>query len=214
MAFRYFTSGVCPWSQGFLFLFGFHVCLVKHIVCICIYLSIAWLTATILNELFKKMSDQRPLRAKIDAIIRKNEAVPAEDAPDDPASTRFWSFVGGKYTDRERVSVKGTAVVGVKATPGGIAALLDGGAMPGSGTLGAPTTPSTVTLSSLVGLAKEAPAAAAPKAKAKAKGKAKAKAKEPQTTKEKKDVARTPAEFYNRCFFFGRTKPHVYIYIT
>lgn len=151
-----------------------------------------------LNEVFKKMSDQRLLRAKIDAVIRKNEAIADPDAPDDPASTRFWTYVGGKYTDREKISVKGTAKVAVKATAAGVGSLLDGSSMPGC-TTGAPPTPSGVSLSTLVGLATaaETPTAPAAKGKAKAKTKAKAKAKpqEPQSTKEKKDAARTPAHF-------------------
>ena len=137
------------------------------------------------------------LRAKIDAILRKNEAVPDEDAPDDAASTRFWCFTGGKYTDREKVMVKGSSNIGVKSTASGIAALLDSSGMPGACVAGSPTTPSSVSLSTLVGIAKESERGdAQPKAKAKAKAKGKGKKvqkEDPLTPKEKKEAARTLA---------------------
>lgn len=100
--------------------------------------------------------------------------------------------MGGKFTDREKVAIKGTTTIGVKASAGGIGALLDCSSMPGSCSTTA--APSNVSLASLVTLASETPAATTPaakgKARAKGKAKAKARAQEPQTAKEKKDAAR------------------------
>lgn len=128
----------------------------------------------------------------MDAILRKNEPVPDEDAPEDAASTRFWCFTQAKCFDREKLSVKGTSTTAIKPTAGGIAALMDGSGMPSM----TPSTaaPSTVSLQSLVTVASNAAEAPGPAAAAKAKSKAKAKTKvkreEPKTTKEKKDTAR------------------------
>lgn len=133
------------------------------------------------------------LRAKVDAILKKNEPVPDEDAPEDPASTRFWCWTATKCTDREKLSVKGTSTTAIKPSAGGVAALLDGSGMPSL--TPTTTTPSTVSLQSLVTVAStaaEAPGGGGtnPKAKGKAKAKAKVKREDPKTTKEKKDTAR------------------------
>lgn len=126
--------------------------------------------------------------------MRKNEAIADEDCPEDAASYRFWCTVGGKYTDREKVSVKGSSTIGVKSTASGVNALLDSSGMPGP-SVTPPTTPSTVSLSTLVGLAAGEAERSTAATKAKAKGKAKSNRKkvvkeEPQTPKEKKDAAR------------------------
>ena len=133
------------------------------------------------------------LRAKVDAILKKNEPVPDEDAPEDPASTRFWCWTATKCTDREKLSVKGTSTTAIKPSAGGVAALLDGSGMPSL--TPTTTTPSTVSLQSLGSVAStaaEAPGGGGtnPKAKGKAKAKAKVKREDPKTTKEKKDTAR------------------------
>ena len=69
--------------------------------------------------------------------------------------------------------------------------------MPGACVAGSPTTPSSVSLSTLVGIAKESERGdAQPKAKAKAKAKGKGKKvqkEDPLTPKEKKEAARTLA---------------------
>lgn len=51
-------------------------------------------------------------RKKIDAILRKGDSVPDPDAPEDAESIRFWCFTSGRYTDRERVKVTGSAKIG------------------------------------------------------------------------------------------------------
>lgn len=140
-------------------------------------------------------------RRKIDTIISKGNPVYDEDAPDCAESVRFWCSVGGKRTEREKVSITGQTSVRTKTTGKGMAALADTtSSLASSSAKGAP-----VSLASLVQIAEnckgggdadktEEPSGAkeekAPKEK-KAKGKdKKAKKEEPKTTKEKKDAAR------------------------
>ena len=63
------------------------------------------------------MENLRQLRAKIQGLIAKGgEADP--DAPDDPASVRFWASIGGSYNENERsrVGTETTANVQLDAT--------------------------------------------------------------------------------------------------
>ena len=117
------------------------------------------------------------LRAKIEALIRK-PGIPDEDCPDDPASTRWWCTVGGKFTDRESMSVEMKAAAGVAPNTeamssilgdhcgGGLQALTNGPG--GSGGAG----PSLEQLVSVMNNQISAKAAAKAKAKSKAKAKA------------------------------------------
>eukprot|EP00438_Fugacium_kawagutii_P025584 Skav209143 [mRNA] locus=scaffold2337:5273:8165:+ [translate_table: standard] len=139
---------------------------------------------------------------KIDTIISKGSPVYDEDAPDCAESVRFWCSVGGKRTEREKVSITGQASVRTKITGKGIAALADTtSSLASSGTKGAP-----VSLASLVQIAEnckgprdaektpEEPSAKDEKVEKKAKkGKdkdKKAKKEEPKTTQERKDFIR------------------------
>ena len=60
----------------------------------------------------REMVEKNFSRKKIDAIPRKGDSVPDPDAPEDAESIRFWCFTSGRYTDRERVKVTGSARIG------------------------------------------------------------------------------------------------------
>ncbi len=135
-----------------------------------------------------------PSRHKIDAIIRRQKGVPDEDAPDDAESTRFWATVGGKFEDKEKMSVNMTSTTGVKSTPDAVESIMATGENsngPLALTDGSGTPRSTPTLEEFVGVINST---TAPKAKAKAKGKAKAKAAAnpqlPKTPSEQRDASR------------------------
>ncbi len=136
-------------------------------------------------------------RHKIDSIIRRQTGVPDEDAPDDLESTRFWASTGGKFEDKESMTVSMNASANVKSTPETISGLMAGGngLSPGSGPLAltngsAAAAASNPSLEALVGVMNSS--TPGPKAKAKAKGKAKAKANPqlPKTPVEQRDASR------------------------
>ncbi|CAK9083364.1 Uncharacterized protein SCF082_LOCUS39572 [Durusdinium trenchii] len=134
---------------------------------------------------------------KITAILKKNEPVPDADAPDDPESTRFWCFVGGKYTDKETCTVEGVANVSVKPHAAGVAALMDSSTMP---LLSAskPASGAGISIRSLAGIVDKATESqtgggggGGNEKNGKVKKTKKAAAKEvPQTAKDKRDTAR------------------------
>ena len=141
------------------------------------------------------------MRKKVDSIVRKNEAVPDMDAPDDAESTRFWCFTDARSTETDRLTITGQSTTNVKATGEGVASLLDTGSGLGCGAAralaGTSATPCGPSLQALVQVMNDAPAgsveAPGPKAKAKAKSKAKAKAKAvlPGTVAEQRAAARS-----------------------
>jgi len=144
-------------------------------------------------------------RAKIDAIVRRGDGIPDEDAPLDPESVRFWAFTTGHYKELEKVSLSGTAKTNVKPTVDGVTSLLDGQSMPSACAASPATGSGTLSLTSLVDVMKDSvntAGATTPgqgRAKSKAKAKAKARAVEPTTVKEKKEAARA---FHGSGVFF------------
>ena len=146
------------------------------------------------------------LRAKVDAIIRKQQGVPDPDAPCDAASTRFWCFTGGKFTDREATSIEMEATANVETSAASLGSMFDVGSSAG----GTPTlaltngeavaAPSATTSPSLGDLVTVMQGHVAAKAKAKATSKAKAKAKSVQQQGQK-----TPQEIREAI----RPLPHV-----
>ena len=159
-------------------------------------------------------------RAKIDAIIRRQDGIPDEDAPSDPASLRFWCTTGSTYTDKEKMEISMVSQAAVRTTGDSLAGLLEGQCAAPSGPLaltdGSASAPGP-SLETLLNVAR-APVADC-KAKAKAKPKAKAKgAPGPQTEKtpaEKRELARTLYQI--RISIHNRTDrnstAHIYIYI-
>ncbi len=139
-----------------------------------------------------------PPRHKIDSIIRRQKGVPDEDAPDDAESTRFWATVGGKFEDKEKMSVNMTATTSVKSTPESVESIMASSEVSGTplalmnGPITDPAT-STPTLEQFVGVM-NATATGTPKPKAKGKAKAKAKATAtpqlPKTPSEQRDASR------------------------
>lgn len=154
----------------------------------------------------KKSNDPR---TKITAILKKNEPVPDADAPDDPESTRFWCFVGGKYTDKETCTVEGVANVSVKPHAAGVAALMDSSTMP---LLSAskPASGAGISIRSLAGIVDKATESqtgggggGGNEKNGKVKKTKKAAAKEvPQTAKDKRDTARNFQLFGTVWFMF------------
>ena len=129
------------------------------------------------------------LSAKIEAIIRK-PGVADEDAPEDPASTRWWCNVGGKCTGRESMTVSMQANANIAPSGDVLGSMLaDTGSNSGVLALtngsSAAASASGHSLEDLVGVMNTQIAA-----KAKAKSKAKAKAKANPTPA----VPSTPAE--------------------
>ena len=65
------------------------------------------------------------LRMKINNCVRKpGNAVPDEDAPDDPESTRYWCFLKKTHKTRERTSQELTTRINVAPDAGMAEALL------------------------------------------------------------------------------------------
>ena len=138
----------------------------------------------------------------MDSIVRKNEAVPDMDAPDDPESTRFWCFTDARATESDRLTITGTSTTNVKSTAAGVSSLLDVGSGLGSGAARALTGTggaAAPSLQALVQVMNEVPAGSmdssgtpGPKAKAKTKAKAKPKARAmlPETVAEQRAAAR------------------------
>lgn len=130
-------------------------------------------------------------RKKIDSIIKKNQPVYDEDAPDCPESVRFWCFTSGQMTGKERVSITGQARVHTRATAEGVGSLLE---ISGDGA--GPVSASAPTLQAIVGaMNADTPAPNESAAEKKEKTKKdkkdkKPKKEEPTTTKEKKAAAR------------------------
>ena len=66
-----------------------------------------------------------PLRAKIQGLIAKGgEADP--DAPDDPASVRFWASIGGSYNENERSRVGTESTANIKLDTAAVSNMLGG----------------------------------------------------------------------------------------
>ena len=123
--------------------------------------------------------------------MQKGHGIADEDAPHDPESTRFWCWVGGKYTDRERTTLSMEATSHVKATAESLGSMLSSsGISQLSIANGASDGPCDVksgpSLEALVGVMNQAN----PKAKAKAAVKCKAKAKARASVQ----TPKTPAE--------------------
>ena len=131
------------------------------------------------------------LRAKIDNIIARNAPHPDPDAPEDPASVRFWATSGGTASEVESTKLQATANATVQSTGDILASLVGNDPM-------APDAGGRVangpTLRALVDVASEP--IEAPTAKSKAKAKAKAKGKVSQ------QVPKTPAEQRNAIRIF------------
>ena len=135
-------------------------------------------------------------RAKIDAIIRRQDGIPDEDAPSDPASLRFWCTTGSTYTDKEKMEISMVSQAAVRTIPDSLAGLLEGQSQAPTTAPLALTDASSAPAPSLESLLNVARAPVADgKANAKSKPKAKAKgAPGPQTEKtpaEKRELART-----------------------
>ena len=134
----------------------------------------------------------------MDAIVRKQQGVPDPDAPSDAASTRFWCFTGGKFTDRESTSIEMEATATVQTSAAALGSMLDAGSSAGgtpstlaltNGEAGAAPSASTVgpSLEDLVGVMQGHVAAKA-KAKATSKAKAKARAVQQQGSKTPQEI--------------------------
>ena len=146
-------------------------------------------------------------RAKIDNIVRNQQGIPDPDAPNCAESTRFWATVGGRFEDRELMSVSMTSEATVASSGETMASLMSGsGGEPSASptlaiTNGASGGPS---LEALVGVMNSSSAAPAEKAKAKAKAKGAAKnpaLQAPKTPAEQREAARTLFEDSTRLHF-------------
>lgn len=145
------------------------------------------------------MRERNFSQSKIDSILRKQQGVPDEDAPDDVESVRFWCTTGSRYTDKEKMKLEMTASATVKTTPDAMGSLLgeNSSAAPLALTNGAsPSAGPSHSLESLLSCANQslAPGGAGAKAKCKAKAKAKAKSmpgsQTEKTPAEKREAAR------------------------
>lgn len=134
--------------------------------------------------------------------MQRGNGIPDEDAPNDPESVRFWCWVGGRYTDREKTSLSMEASANVRPTADSLGSMLasSNGVMGTSQLMisngGAPT-PNVPTsgpsLEALKNVMNQSVAAAKPKVKSGPKVKAKAKAaaiQTPKTPAEHKDALR------------------------
>lgn len=140
-------------------------------------------------------------RQKIENLIKK-PGIADPDAPNDPESTRWWANVGGKYTDKERMSVSTTSHASVRTTSGVVSGLLAGPQEGSTGggqlslTNGSASPPSVTgsgpSLAELVGImnGKGEKAQAKGKAKAKAKARANVNPQAPKTAAEQRDDIR------------------------
>ena len=144
------------------------------------------------------------LRPKIENII-KRPGIADTDAPDDAESTRWWCNVGGKYVDKERMSITASSKANVVSTSGTVAGLLGNfqespvsqlALGNGSGSDTPSTAPSSgPSLSALVGVMNGSGTGgnARPKAKAKAKARLQVNHQTPKTPAEQRDDLRTLA---------------------
>ena len=120
-----------------------------------------------------------------------------EDAPDCAESVRFWCFTHGSYSEKERMSISGTANVAVRSTPEVVGALASAPALPTASGAGGPVA-GGLSLASLVNVANQAQESAAAEPTGSRKGKGvkkdkkdkKVKKELPEGIKEKKDAVR------------------------
>lgn len=139
----------------------------------------------------------RNLRAKIDSIIARNTPHPDPDAPEDPASVRFWANCGGVASEVESTKLQASAQATVQSTGDILSSIVGSDPMaPDTGRVA-----NGPTLRALVDVASTP--VEAPTAKSKAKAKAKAKSKVSQQN------PKTPAEQRNAIRIFHMLRLHI-----
>ena len=139
----------------------------------------------------------RNLRAKIDSIIARNTPHPDPDAPEDPASVRFWANCGGVASEVESTKLQASAQATVQSTGDILSSIVGSDPMaPDTGRVA-----NGPTLRALVDVASTP--VEAPTAKSKAKAKAKAKSRVSQQN------PKTPAEQRNAIRIFHMLRLHI-----